>query len=184
MQDQRIPLGYCQCGCGAKTGLASKTSARNGWVKGQPLRFVRNHNRTGARLGPEYIVEDRGHKTPCWTWQRLKAKDGYGRVWSSGAVKLAHRIYYESEQGPVPEGYELDHLCRNRGCVNPTHLEVVSSAENVRRGQKTKLTPEDIEAIRASKESNRELGRRFGIHRAHVSKIRSGRRWSSTPGAR
>ena len=51
---------------------------------------------------------------------------------------LAHRVYYERHVGPVPEGLELDHLCRNPGCVNPEHLEPVTHAENIRRGYQAK----------------------------------------------
>ena len=67
----------------------------------------------------------------CWEWEGNRYSQGYGRV--TGAVR-AHTYSYELLVGPVPEGLELDHLCRVRHCVRPDHLEAVTSAENIRRG--------------------------------------------------
>lgn len=68
----------------------------------------------------------------CWEWEGPRDRHGYGRHGSRG---LAHRIVYVALVGPVPEGLELDHLCRNPTCVRPDHLEPVTHAENVRRGR-------------------------------------------------
>lgn len=71
----------------------------------------------------------------CWIWEAGKFR-GYGCFYSSIAKKQqrAHRVAYEMFVGPIPEGLHLDHLCRNRGCVNPAHLEPVTNRENVLRG--------------------------------------------------
>jgi hypothetical protein len=71
----------------------------------------------------------------CWPWQGSLNAGGYGRLKVGGKYQLAHRISYEYETGPIPEALTIDHLCRNRSCVRPCHLEVVTSAENVLRGE-------------------------------------------------
>lgn len=69
----------------------------------------------------------------CWLWNRRIEPNGYGRVYFKGRMYWAHRLVFELLRGSVPEGYELDHLCRVRRCVNPHHLEPVSHTENMRR---------------------------------------------------
>lgn len=71
----------------------------------------------------------------CLPWQGQIATNGYGRFARNGTTVPAHRYAYEREHGRVPEGMELDHLCRNRACVNSAHLEPVSHRENTMRGQ-------------------------------------------------
>jgi hypothetical protein len=73
-------------------------------------------------------------ETGCWQWLLNMSSRGYGRIWADGRRHTAHRYVYEHFHGPIPEGLELDHLCRNKLCVNPDHLEPVTHIENVRRG--------------------------------------------------
>ena len=70
----------------------------------------------------------------CWTWTACKNPDGYGKIGLEGDTIYAHRLAYLLCIGPIPLYLEVDHLCRNPACVNPSHLELVSHAENVRRG--------------------------------------------------
>jgi hypothetical protein len=74
----------------------------------------------------------------CWEWRGSKHPNGYGRiktviVGQPTVNHLVHRLAYESLRGPIPSGLVLDHLCRNRGCVNPAHMEPVSNRENILR---------------------------------------------------
>jgi hypothetical protein len=75
----------------------------------------------------------------CWLWTGYTNAKGYGRVFSDGANRYAHRVAYEAEFGPIPpdsgERMTLDHLCRVPNCVRPDHLEFVSHSENIRRGR-------------------------------------------------
>ena len=71
----------------------------------------------------------------CWEWVGARVPDGYGQLWDGSRLVSAHRWSYEFHVGDVPDGLQLDHLCRNRWCVNPWHLEPVTSGENTRRGR-------------------------------------------------
>lgn len=75
-------------------------------------------------------------ETGCWEWQGPRRPDGYGAIGEGGRggkIVRTHRYSYELHKGPIPDGLHIDHLCRNRGCCNPDHLEAVPQAENNRR---------------------------------------------------
>lgn len=74
-------------------------------------------------------------ETGCWDWVGARISNGYGMFTYQARRQMAHRVSYELFLGPIPEGLELDHLCRNRACINPSHLEPVTRQENVRRGE-------------------------------------------------
>ena len=71
----------------------------------------------------------------CWLWCGSLKGNGYGEVSVDGVRSGVHRVVYEALVGPIPEGLQIDHLCRVRHCVNPDHLEPVTPGENIRRGQ-------------------------------------------------
>jgi hypothetical protein len=70
----------------------------------------------------------------CWEWDGGTNSTGYGRVSTDGKRQLVHRVVYEAIIGPIPDGLQIDHLCRNILCYNPEHLEAVTQKENIRRG--------------------------------------------------
>ena len=81
-----------------------------------------------------------GGFTECWEWTGYVAPGGYGRINVNGTPKVAHRVAYELMVGPIPEGLDLDHLCRNRACVNPYHLDPVTRQVNLRRSPRVQVT--------------------------------------------
>lgn len=94
------------------------------------MKWIRGHcNRRWS-----VAEEDRGFVTPCLIWMGSRNGQGYGTVIRDRKTHMAHRFSWESANGPIPEGLQLDHLCRVPSCVNPEHLEPVTNAENVRRG--------------------------------------------------
>lgn len=77
-----------------------------------------------------YVIDGNG----CWVWVGTTTGDGYGFMRIAGKMRLAHRVMFERTKGSIPSGLMLDHLCRNHGCVNPSHLEIVTHRENCLRG--------------------------------------------------
>lgn len=102
-------------------------------------------DRVAARFG---ISED-----GCWEWTGGTNAGGYGVLNIAKRPRLVYRVLYELVVGPVPDALELDHLCRNRRCVNPDHLEPVTHRENVLRG--------DAPSARAHRENICKRGHEF-----------------------
>jgi len=66
----------------------------------------------------------------CWEWTASINGAGYGQIGNQGTVLLAHRVAYELENGPIPDGLVIDHICRRRSCVRPSHLRAVTQKQN------------------------------------------------------
>lgn len=174
----------CACGCGQDPGRYTRARKDRDVEAGHPRRFVPGHSGRSTRFTPKsdvpYREEDRGHDTPCWIWLRgRRGGTGYGALMLRRDGKdvnvLAHRHFYEMRNGSIPEGRVLDHLCRTRECVNPTHLEPVSPSENAARGAAAKLTYEEVRHVRllhsTGKQNLVELGVMYGVSSSYVSRL-------------
>lgn len=86
---------------------------------------------------PRFAAKVEVAKSGCWLWTARLNRNGYGMFMDpdSKRSRVAHRYAYEVARGPIPEGLQLDHLCRVRHCVNPDHLEAVTQRENLLRGE-------------------------------------------------
>ncbi len=125
-------MALCECGCGQTVAIAPHAIKAYGHKKGDPKRFVQGHA-SRRPLEERYREEDRGYETPCWIWQMTITKYGYGVFYYDNKKWRAHRYFYTVFKGPIPDGLVIDHLCRVRECVNPNHLEAVTTRENTLR---------------------------------------------------
>lgn len=130
----------------------------------------------------------------CWEWTGAKGGMGYGQFWGTTKTIKAHRFAYEHFNSPIPAGLVVRHTCDNPGCVNPKHLLVGSTQDNVddkisrnrhvvspgERNGMAKLTESDVIAILEglkNGETQRSLADKFGVSRTVVTRIRNGTRW-------
>jgi hypothetical protein len=176
--DDSIPYGLCHCGCGETTNISTRTTANRWLKKGVPLTYRKGHDKRKYSTIAQYEVDP---ITGCWNWQHAITPQGYGITRTSNRKSvLAHTLFYERVHGAVPEGRELDHLCRNPRCCNPTHLEAVTHAENSRRGRQAKITKEQVGLIRnlLKTHSPSDVAKCFGVSYACVYMIKRERTWT------
>lgn len=170
----------CRCGCG---GLSQRGLLRghNRRLIGRTPYVPRDRQSRCANLHSTYRPDP---VTGCWNWKRQLSTAGYGTITCNRVHYFAHRWVYEQLVGPIPEGLQLDHLCRNRGCVNPAHLEPVTPRENTRRSSATKLSPADIVEIRAlAGMTQRAIASQYGVSESLISLIRRGKHWKDVDAA-
>lgn len=159
----------CACGCGQPVSRSTRT--RRGVKRGDFQWFATGHSFT--RRPERYAVDENG----CWNWLGYIRPSGYGGTMRSAITKrevTAHVYYYELQHGVVAVGMDLDHLCRNRRCCNPAHLEPVTRAENARRGAKFKCVPAVVAAVHAlaaSGLSRWQIAAQLPISRATVGRV-------------
>lgn len=117
----------------------------------------------------------------CWNWVgSVNKRTGYGKKQWFGETWLAHRWVWTMFFGTIPKNATIDHLCSNRRCVNPHHMELVSQIENQRRGKGTKLTPEQVKEIRGLDipwGQRMKVAKLYGVSPMTISDIRCGRSW-------
>lgn len=145
-----IEYGYCHCGCGERTKISTRTHSKYGWVKGEPLKYLFNHDK--RFVGPEYIINE---ETGCWDWQQHTNDKGYGQKRVGKRIVSAHRHYFETYNGPIPDGLEIDHTCHNRACVNPDHLRLASRGNNCQNRQAQDGYSSKYKGVHWSKQSNK-----------------------------
>jgi hypothetical protein len=128
-----VPYGFCHCGCGVKTSIAPHDDPRRGYIKGEPYRYIWNHHIKKSlerRFWARVVATD-----GCWNWRGYVGHKGYGFIASggkSGKPLMAHRVSYELNIGKILQGMEIDHLCANKRCVNPAHLEAKTPLDHRR----------------------------------------------------
>lgn len=173
-----VPYGYCHCGCGGLAPVSPVNCKRNGWVRGEPKRYIVGHHRR-KHAPQDYVVDENG----CWVWQKATIKGGrYGAlradcygVGMTGEY-LAHRHYYALTHGKIPSNRQVHHTCENTLCVNPDHLSSVTPAGH-RQAHAKKLDWDKVRMIRESSLSSRKLAAMLGVSHRMVLDVRNGKNW-------
>lgn len=104
-----------------------------------PARRIRGNPLLALLVRVEKSADPNG----CWLWTGSITPKGYGLIRAGGRVQSVHRFAYEALVGPIPDGLQLDHLCRVRNCVNPDHLEPVTGRINQQRGLINQNAPKE-----------------------------------------
>ena len=175
VQRPKIEYGYCYCGCGQKTSIAKKTRTQRNIIKGRPNFYLPGHDT--RKRPPIWEAQDRGYATECRVWLGTMIRGGYG--WFNN--KRAHVLFWEIDNGPVPNGYELHHKCNVKLCVNPDHLAPLTKGE-YNTIHRAKVTPEMAQLILASPLSQRTLAAQLGLGKTTVARVRQGKSWLSQKG--
>ena len=133
---------------------------------------------------------DKGGPDECWNWQGAKHPSGHGNLKANGRYWRAHRLAWHLAKGPIPAGLEVLHRCDNPACCNPAHLflgtETDNQADKLAKGRQakgqmfphTKLSADQVRAIRADRRIHREIAADYGIDRANVSYIKARKSWT------
>lgn len=133
-------------------------------------------------LAPDFEVRNCGYETECWVWLKYcetkGRSQGYPKIQVEGRKRRAHRWYYENwYKVELRQDEHLDHLCKNRSCVNPEHLEVVDELENHRR--RSKISQEVADRVRELHPTlgPRKLAEMYDISVSYVHRIMAGKCW-------
>lgn len=202
-----IPYGYCHCGCGEKTRISVTNHAKEGRIKGEPVRFVRFHHSKVRELRSTsdkfWEKVDKNAPNGCWLWTAAVDLRGYGVFGvgrgNSRRLERTHRLAWEMTNGPIPDGMNVCHNCPNgdnRRCVNDAHLWLGTQAENMAdmqakgrgttgtRNSQAKITDDDVREIRQLVDygvRRKEVAARFGICGSSVDNIVNRTTWGHVP---
>lgn len=175
-------LKPCECGCGTLIQRWDRSHCRE-------RRFVSGHNAKPIPLEERFWQKvAKGGPDDCWEWQAARTSFGYGitRIGPGHSNRHAHRVAWEFENGPIPDGLYVCHSCDNPPCVNPAHLWLGTPAENnmdaLRKGRSgTWLCVADVRTIRrlhaAGEVSQRELARQFRTSPSNIGQIVKRQTW-------
>lgn len=170
-----IPYGYCQCGCGRP-------------VKGRN-RYIVNHR--GKQPLADRFWKKVEKSDGCWNWTAQRRPGGYGTIVVSNRHEMAHRVSWTLNVGSIPQGLKVLHRCDNPACVNPEHLFLGTSSDNIEdmiskqrnpRGEQhghAKLTWPQVRLIRElrSHYGKRRLAKIFGVSPSTIQFIWNGDTW-------
>ena len=146
----------CQCGCGQPAPIASRTNSSKGEVKGEQLRFLSGHNKRLDQTLDHYMRSVSKTPNGCWTWGGSINRKGYGRAQYKNRHHNAHRVIYQLSGFAIPKDMHLDHICRNKLCVNPLHMDPVTPAENNKRKSAKSTVQADLLRIVCTEIEQRE----------------------------
>jgi len=136
MRERKGPMKYAECHPDREhwaRGLCANCYSR---IRRNPTGRKRGNSVTSReKFVARFWARTRLLPSGCLLWLGRRNQWGYGMVAYNHTRYVAHRMAYELHVGPVPDGLELDHLCRNPSCVNPLHLEPVTHSENMKRAK-------------------------------------------------
>jgi hypothetical protein len=191
-----IPYGYCHCGCGQQTKIATKKCSV---PKGEHYLFAVGHHPRPFLTRFWKKVDVRG-SNDCWEWQGIRFPNGYGCIVIKNHKRaLTHRVSYELLHGPIPEGMLILHSCDNPPCCNPAHLRVGTTRDNIAdskgRGRanrargvdagQVKLTEADVKSIRSAYTPGiitmQAIAAQYGVSYSAVHGVISRATWKHIP---
>lgn len=146
----------CACGCGDAAVYAA--------------RHVAYNIREGI-TDVDYVVMDCGYETPCWIWKGRRVPR-YGNVRVRGTQMSVHRAMFIQTKGPIPTGAVVDHLCSEKRCIHPDHLQLSTIGANVRRSVGFNPTGLALAEIVSREQTAKALAVKYGVSSRTIDAVR------------